>query len=106
MEQNNFLEKVVRQVPFLFFFISSVLIISCNSCNSNENNKPLKLAISPYQDLAMIENIKNLDLEKKYNTKVDLVTLPWEEIISAIGSSGETVDIGFASYIEYLTKEQ
>lgn len=103
MAQANILEKVGVKLYAFLLGISSILLVF-NSCNTNEGSKSLKLAISPYQDLAMIQNIKNLNLEKKYNTKVDLVTLPWEEIISAIGSSGETVDIGFASYIEYLTK--
>lgn len=101
MAQNNFLEKIAK---WLYFSLLIIFISSFYSCK--KDSKPLRLAISPYQDLAMIENIKQLGLEKKYNTNVDLVTLPWEEIISSIGSSGETVDIGFASYIEYLTKSE
>lgn len=105
MAQNNLLEKISKSIFFPFLAISILLISSCNSCNSNKS-KSLKLAISPYQDLAMIENIKQLGLEEKYNVKIDLVTLPWEEIIPSIGSAGETVDIGFASYVEYITKSE
>ena len=69
-----------------------------------EKKVPLSVGISPYQDIAMIVNIKNLDLEKKYNTKVELQTMNWEDIVPAVASAGKTVDIGFGSLVEYLTK--
>jgi ABC-type nitrate/sulfonate/bicarbonate transport system substrate-binding protein len=75
-----------------------------SSCNWGKKEK-LTVAISPYQDIAMIVNIKNLELEKKYNTEVDLQTMNWEDIVPAVASSGKTVDIGFGSLVEYLTKE-
>jgi ABC-type nitrate/sulfonate/bicarbonate transport system substrate-binding protein len=65
---------------------------------------PLRLGLAPYQDLAMIVNIKSLGLEERYGTKVDLVTLPWEEILPSVATLGRGLDVGFASYAEYLTK--
>ena len=52
----------------------------------------------------MIVNIKPLDLEKRYGTQVDLITLPWEEILPSVATFGRGLDVGFASYAEYLTK--
>jgi ABC-type nitrate/sulfonate/bicarbonate transport system substrate-binding protein len=52
----------------------------------------------------MLVNEKYLGLERKYGTKLELVTLPWEDILPAIGSAGETVDIGFVSLADYLIK--
>jgi hypothetical protein len=65
---------------------------------------PLKVAISPYQDVAMLVNEKHLGLERKYGTKLDFITLPWEDIPSAIASAGDTVDIGFVGLTDYLSK--
>lgn len=103
MEKSYFLEKMKTLKAILALSLLGILVFSCNN-KVKEGSVPLKLAISPYQDLAMIVNLKNLDLEKKYNLKVELQTLPWEEIIPAISSAGETVDVGFASYVEFITK--
>ncbi len=70
----------------------------------NVDDKVLRIAIAPYQDLAMIVNAKPLGLEEKYGTQIEIVTLNWEDILPSIASAGRTVDIGFGSYIEYLTK--
>jgi ABC-type nitrate/sulfonate/bicarbonate transport system substrate-binding protein len=60
--------------------------------------------MSPYQDLAMIVNAEPLGLDKKYGTRIELVTMAWEDILPAVASAGRAVDIGFGSYIEYITK--
>lgn len=73
------------------------------SCSEKKDNT-LSLAISPYQDIAMIVNIKNLNLEKKYKVNVNLYTMNWEDILPAVASYGKTVDVGFGGLTEYLTK--
>lgn len=90
-------------MKLLYPVLIGISLLTINSCSDNAN-KPLTLAISPYQDLAMIVNYKRLKLEEKYDVKIQLQTLKWEEIIPSIGSAGTTVDVGFASYIEYITK--
>lgn len=82
----------------------SVVLIIVTIFVTRGSNKSLTVGISPYQDIAMIVNIKNLQLEKKYNTKVELQTMNWEDIVPSIASSGKTIDIGFGSLVEYLTK--
>jgi hypothetical protein len=37
-------------------------------------------------------------------SNIRLVTLPWEDILPSVASAGPTVDVGFGSLIEYLTK--
>jgi len=71
---------------------------------SSSGSSPLRLGLAPYQDLAMIVNIKPLGLDKKYNTQVELVTMGWEEILPSVATLGRGLDVGFASYVEYLTK--
>lgn len=82
-------------------------IFSYRSCQKTPDNEPsITVAIAPYQDIAMIVNIQNLGLEKKYGVKVNLNTMAWEDIPPAIGSAGQTADIGFGSLIEYINKER
>jgi NitT/TauT family transport system substrate-binding protein len=66
----------------------------------------LQVAISPYQDIGMVVNLKPMGLEKKYGVNVELKTLAWEDIVPAMASAGSTVDLGYASLIGYLTKQQ
>src|ERR1700759_2586852 len=98
MAKTNILEKI-KLIQFIFF----ALLFTLLGCQPN-TQEPLRLGISPYQDLAMIENYKQLGLDKKYNVNLNLVTLPFEDIIPSIGSAGKTIDVGFASYIEFITK--
>lgn len=93
----------MKQFTKLTLAVALATILLLSSCNWSKKEK-LTVAISPYQDIAMIVNIENLGLEKKYNTEVDLQTMNWEDIVPAIASSGRTVDIGFGSLVEYLTK--
>ncbi|MBS1504254.1 MAG: hypothetical protein JST32_19455, partial [Bacteroidetes bacterium] len=68
---------------------NALIIISClwvcviiSGCKNNR--EPLKVAIAPYQDIAMIENIAPLKLDQKYNTPVTLLTMQWEDILQAV----------------------
>lgn len=101
MEKNCVLEKLLRMFKYFSFALSAFVLISFSSCKEEVK---LKVAISPYQDIAMIVNKDNLKLEEKYMTELDLITMNWEEILPAVSSAGETVDIGFGSLTEYLTK--
>ncbi|MGI6049194.1 MAG: hypothetical protein ACOYEG_14510 [Petrimonas sp.] len=107
MEKNNFLaKKTIRVLLAALLVVGLGLTIFYFAQQSKEKETPpLVLAISPYQDLAMIVNIDTLDLQKKYNTKVKLVSMAWEEILTSVASSGKTVDVGFGSLVEYITQE-
>lgn len=96
MGKSRFLEK--QRIIILLIGV----ILSISSCNTR--SQKVRVAISPYQDIAMIVNIKNLNLEEKYGTKVELLSMNWEDILPAVASSGKTVDIGFGSLTEYLTQ--
>jgi len=76
------------------------------TASSAKFSEPLRMAISPYQDTAFLVNVKSLGLGEKYGTKLELLTLPWEDILPAVASAGKTVDIGYASLATYLTKSE
>ena len=73
-------------------------------CRADGITPELSVAIAPYQDLAMIVNVPALGLDKRFNFKINLLTMAWEDILPAIASAGSTADIGFGSLVEYLTK--
>ena len=73
--------------------------------HGHESGRSLTVAISPYQDIGMVVNLKPMGLEKRYGVNVNLKTLAWEDIIPAMASRGTTVDLGYASLIGYLTKQ-
>jgi hypothetical protein len=87
-----------------FAVVTASLVLIWQRPRVSPQFAPLKVAMSPYQDLAMIVNIGPLKLEQKYGTKVQLMTMGWEDIPPAVASAGSAADIGFGSYIEYLTK--
>lgn len=75
---------------------------------SNDSNQgdhaPLRMAIAPYQDIALIMNEKQLGLEKKYGIKLEFVTVTGEELLSSLASAGQTVDVSYGLLNEYLAK--
>ena len=90
--------------------VLAALLFGCPSEEQSSGKtgdvRALSVAISPYQDIAMIVNAAPLGLEKKYGVRLDLRTMAWEDILPAIASAGRTVDVGFGSLIEYLTKQE
>lgn len=103
MENNCVLEKKRRLTVIGLVVIASLLLIMLFALRPSRN-RSIKVAISPYQDIAMMVNIKNLNLEEKYGTSVDFYSMNWEEIMPAVTSAGQSVDIGFGSLTEYLTQ--
>lgn len=94
--------KGIRVVLIALVFVAIAVLAFAFWPSSN--SRALRVGLSPYQDLAMIVNIKPLGLEKKYGTDVELITLPWEELLPSVATVGRGLDVGFASYAEYLTK--
>jgi ABC-type nitrate/sulfonate/bicarbonate transport system substrate-binding protein len=94
-------------------FLAALLLTACSSTSLIEHDaslsdkvEPLRVAISPYQDMAMLVSEKKLGLEKKYGTKLEFLTMPWEDIISAVASAGDSVDVGFANLSEYMSQSE
>lgn len=84
-------------------FISIFLLTACSkgsdSTNTSSRQAPLRVGIAPYQEMALLVNEKDLGLEKKYGTKLEFLTMPWEDLLPAVGSAGQTIDVGFAAYL-------
>jgi ABC-type nitrate/sulfonate/bicarbonate transport system substrate-binding protein len=81
-----------------------IAIVVFRSRDTITQRPELRVAIAPYQDLAMLVNVEPLGLEKRDGLDVRLITMAWEDILPAVASHGPTVDVGFGSLVEYLTK--
>ena len=92
--------------PFLFCLLLLITTAFFYVTLQRKNSNSLRMAIAPFQDNAILVNYKHLGLDDKYDLQLELVTMSWEEIPPAVASAGLTVDIGFGSYIEYLTKKE
>lgn len=64
----------------------------------------LRVALAPYQDMAMLVNYEHLGLDSRYGLDLDLVTVPWEDLYPTVASAGRTVDVAFGGLIEYMNK--
>lgn len=98
-----------NKLIFILFAIvfGIVFAVVLNSCKKREEQgklPTLTVAIAPYQDLAMLVNAPELKFDAKAGITLNLVTMAWEDILPAVASAGKTVDVGFGSYVEYLTK--
>ena len=93
-----------KSVFALFAILLVAAIVIYRVTAMGDQKGVMRIGLAPYQDLAMIVNAPTLKLEEKYGTKIELVTMGWEEILPAVATAGRGLDIGFASYIEYLTK--
>lgn len=79
--------------------------VAAGSSHANAADpKKLSVAIAPYQDLAMLVNAPKYGFDVRAGLSLELVTMAWEDILPAVASAGRTVDVGFGSYVEYLTK--
>ncbi len=110
---DNYLNRLTAFLVFLHLIVLLALA-SCTKQSSNTNSintssiqdVPLRVGIAPYQELALLINEKNLGLEKKYNTKIEILTMPWEELLPAVASAGHTIDIGFDNLADYMAKTE
>jgi len=65
----------------------------------------LKVAIAPYQDMAMLMNAKPLGLDKKNGIDLQLLSMAWENLTPAAASATPSVDVAFASMVQFITQE-
>jgi ABC-type nitrate/sulfonate/bicarbonate transport system substrate-binding protein len=101
-----------RSVIVTAILLLASLLCACSNQVAHEgaeltpSHEPLRMAISPYQDAALILNEKQLDLEKKYGIKLEFVTVSGEDLLSSMVSAGQTVDVSYALLSEYLSKSE
>ena len=96
----------MRRVHFAAIAVAAVVIVTgyVLFMSTADADVDVNVAISPYQDLAMLVNIEQLGLEEAYGTTVDIRTIPWEETYTAVLSAAGSIDLAFASFADYLTK--
>ncbi|MFH1741446.1 MAG: hypothetical protein ABIH23_20770, partial [bacterium] len=87
--------------------VLAVLVINWlwNGSPSGPESAKLKLAIAPYQDMAMLAVVEPLGIDKKYDLDLELVSMAWEDLTPAVSSAGGAVDVAFASLIQFISQE-
>lgn len=65
----------------------------------------IKVAIAPYQDMAMLMNAKPLELDKKHGIDLQVLSMAWQDLTPAVASATPSVDIAFASIIQFISQE-
>ena len=95
-----------RRTRVVALIVAGVLAVATYvlMTSTTDAGHDVTVAISPYQDLAMLVNIEPLGLEARYDTAVAVRTIPWEETYTAILSAAGSIDLAFASLADYLTK--
>jgi hypothetical protein len=107
LETNQLKEKLMTRNRVLTVLAVIIAIVGAAAIFLNKKpgvNNSLRVAISPYQDLAMLTAHDHLGLDTKYGTRIEIVTLAWEDVVPSLASAGRTVDVGYGSLIEFLTK--
>lgn len=64
-----------------------------------------KVAIAPYQDMAMLVNAKPLGLDKKNGIELQTPSMAWDNLTPAVASATPSVDVAFASLVQFITQE-
>ena len=98
-------------MPLIFALIVSALsLASCSQQPTTSTTQgaapPLRVGIAPYQEMSILVNEKHLGLEDQYGTRIELLTMPWEDLLPAVASAGQTIDVGFASLADFLAKTE
>jgi ABC-type nitrate/sulfonate/bicarbonate transport system substrate-binding protein len=102
-----FMKKTHIIVLGVIVVLAIVLIaVRQQGSSSATGDRTLKVAIAPYQDMALLMNKERENIEKKHDLKVEYTTLAWEDLTPTIASAGATVDIAFANITEFVTNER
>jgi ABC-type nitrate/sulfonate/bicarbonate transport system substrate-binding protein len=70
-----------------------------------EHPDKLSVGIAPYQDIAMLVTAPAMGFDTANGVSLELKTMAWEEIPTAVASAAGAVDVGFGSLAEYLAKQ-
>jgi ABC-type nitrate/sulfonate/bicarbonate transport system substrate-binding protein len=66
----------------------------------------IRYGISPFQDTAMPVLGEAYGLYRKNDLNVQLVTVPWEDIVPSLASGGGTVDVAIGSINTFLPRAE
>ncbi len=98
-------KRIVLSVAALAILISAVVVFLLSRPPVEEGGAVLKVGIAPYQDMAMLAAVKPMGIDKENGLDVQLVSMQWADLTPAVASAGETVDVAFASLIQFIAQE-
>lgn len=83
-----------------------IFIITKQNDTGTIGDRVLKVGIAPYQDMALLMNADRENIEKKHDLNVEYTTLAWEDLVPAVSSAQDTIDVAFASLTWFVTNER
>ncbi len=98
-------QLIIGVIVLVLVVVAAFLIPQYNKQNKTQT-RSLKVGIAPYQDMAMLINPEQKKLEEKYNLKLELTTLAWEDLTPSVSGAGDSLDIAFASLTQFVTNER
>lgn len=96
--------KVLPGFVIMIAAAVAALVALSGGCVANSSSEPLRVALAPYQDMALLTLHDDYALSSAAGLDLELVTVTWEDLLPSIASAGETTDVAFAGLHEYLTK--
>lgn len=89
-------------------FIIAILVVGgvIYAFNSDAPTITIKYGISPYQDTAIPVLAQSLGLFEREDLDVELVNIAWNDIVPALASAGETVDVAIGAMNELVPRAE
>ena len=98
-------QKVTIAVVAILAIVAVLWATGILSPGRSSGEPDVRVAIAPYQDMAMLMNVEPLGLEEKYGVDIDLVSMAWEDLTPTLASAAAPVDVAFASLIQFISQE-
>ncbi len=98
-------KRIVLSIVALAILVSAAAALLLFRPLVEEGGNVLKVGIAPYQDMAMLAAVKPMGIDKANGLDVQLVSMQWADLTPAVASAGATVDVAFASLIQFIAQE-
>lgn len=97
-------KKILVIIVFIIAIIGSGAALYANQTRSQE--VIVKYGISPYQDTAIPVLAQSLGLFERDRLNVELVNIAWNDVVPALASAGDTVDVAIGSMNELIPRAE
>ena len=96
--------KLVWGVVLVFIVVGAGIFLINN--NKPQGSTTIRFGMSPYQDTAIPVLSEAMGLYKQNGMNVELVNVPYENVITSLASAGETIDVGINDVGSFLPRAQ
>ena len=95
--------------PLTIGLMGAVVLVAAgillNDTFMEDAKAPLKVGVAPYQDMAMLYAAEPNQIDEKNDVELELISMQWADLTPAVASATRTVDVAFASLIQFIAQE-